>query len=405
MGVHGGRRQGRTAAADRVSRETVGTLPGSAPGSPGTARSGDTRPIRVCLVAPSLREPGGQSIQAARLARGLRQLGVVVGFVPIDPRLPGPLQLLQRVRYLRTVVTSLQYVWDLLVSLARCDIVHVFSASYFSFILAPTPAVLLNYRSGEAEDHLRRWRRTAIPIMRLVDALVVPSGYLVDVFARVGLRARAIANVVDFDQFRFRERRPLRPVFLSNRNFEAHYNVACVLRAFARIQRRYPDARLLVAGDGKERGALERLAHQLNLRNAEFLGRVRPDRMPSLYDAADVYLNAPDIDNMPGSILEAFASGLPVVTTDAGGIPYMVRDGENGLIVPRGDDAGMAAAALRVLTDPSLAERLSSCAIEECRRKYSPDAVLREWHSLYQGLVTYSDAPAAELTARPGSLR
>ena len=97
MGVHGGRRQGRTAAADRVSRETVGTLPGSAPGSPGTARSGDTRPIRVCLVAPSLREPGGQSIQAARLARGLRQLGVVVGFVPIDPRLPGPLQLLQRV--------------------------------------------------------------------------------------------------------------------------------------------------------------------------------------------------------------------------------------------------------------------------------------------------------------------
>ena len=127
--------------------------------------------------------------------------------------------------------------------------------------------------------------------------------------------------------------------------------------------------------------------------------------MPSLYDAADVYLNAPDIDNMPGSILEAFASGLPVVTTDAGGIPYIVRDGENGLIVPRGDDEGMAAAALRLLTDPSLAERLISCAIEECRRKYSPDAVLREWHSLYQGLVTYSDAPAAELTARPGSLR
>src|SRR2546429_6888166 len=59
--------------------------------------------------------------------------------------------------------------------------------------------------------------------------------------------------------------------------------------------------------------------------------------MPGVYDAADVYLNAPDIDNMPGSILEAFASGLPVVTTDAGGIPYMVRDGENGLIVPRGD--------------------------------------------------------------------
>src|SRR5213080_1081476 len=349
-------------------------------GRHGAARLGGAaadRPLRVCIVAPSLDILGGQAVQAARLRQGLRRLrGVVVGFVPINPRLRGLLHLLQRVRYLRTVVTSLRYVWSLLTALTEYDIVHVFSASYFSFVLAPTPAVLLgkwygkrvilNYRSGEAEDHLRRWRRTAIPLIRLADALVVPSGYLVDVFARVGLRARAIANVVDFDQFRFRERRPLRPVFLSNRNFEAHYNIACVLRAFARIQRRYPDARLLVAGDGKERGALERLAHQLNLRNAEFLGRVRPDRMPSLYDAADVYLNAPDIDNMPGSILEAFASGLPVVTTDAGGIPYMVRDGETGLIVPRGNHEGIAAAAIRLLQDASLSERLVGSAREEC---------------------------------------
>ncbi len=65
----------------------------------------------------------------------------------------------------------------------------------------------------------------------------------------------------------------------------------------------------------------------------------------------------------------------------------------------------MAAAARRLLTDPSLAERLSSRAIEECRRKYAPDAVLREWQSLYEGVVTYSDAPAAEHTARPGPLR
>ena len=379
------------------------------------AVAGD-RLVRVCLVAPSLDPPGGQAVQAARLYHGLRGSGsVAVGFVAINPRLSGLLGLLQRVRYVRTVVTSLRYVWTLLTSLAEYDLVHVFSASYFSFLLAPTPAVLLgkwygkkvilNYRSGEAEDHVRRWRRTAIPILRLVDALVVPSRYLVDVFARVGLHASVIGNVVDCDQFRFRERRPLRPVFLSNRNFEAHYNVACVLRAFARIQRRHPDARLIVAGGGKERRALVRLARELSLRNTEFVGRVTPDRMPSLYDAADVYLNAPDIDNMPGSILEAFASGLPVVTTDAGGIPYIVRDGETGLIVPRGDDHAMAAAALRLLVDPALAERLTAGALEECRHKYAPEAVVREWRSMYEGLVAYSDGPAAELAPRPGSLR
>jgi glycosyltransferase involved in cell wall biosynthesis len=374
------------------------------------------RPIRVCLVAPSLDPPGGQAVQAARLYQGLRRRGAVaVDFLAINPPLPGLLRLLQRVRYVRTVVTSLRYVWSLLRSLARYDVVHVFSASYFSFVLAPTPAILLgkwygkrvilNYRSGEAEDHLRRWARTAIPVMRLADAVVVPSGYLVDVFARVGLRACVVANAVEFDQFPFRERKPLRPVFLSNRNLEAHYNVACVLRAFAQIQRSYPDARLLVAGEGTQRSALRLLAGDLRLRNTEFVGRVSPDQMPKLYEATDVYLNAPDVDNMPGSILEAFASGLPVVTTDAGGIPYIVRHAETGLLVPRGDHEGMAAAALRLLADPPLAERLTARALEECRRKYAADAVVGEWQSVYEDLVAYAGASAADRAVRPDSQR
>ncbi|HVH68734.1 MAG TPA: glycosyltransferase family 4 protein [Gemmatimonadales bacterium] len=381
------------------------TLVVSKPSSSGARRgegdgggAGGHRPIRVCLVAPSLDVPGGQAIQAARLSRGLRQLGsIAVGFVPINPKLPGVLRLLQRVRYVRTVVTSLRYVWALLVSLAKYDIIHVFSASYFSFVLAPTPAVLLgkwygkhvilNYRSGEAEDHLRRWRRTALPVMRLADAVIVPSGYLVGVFARAGLRARAVPNVVDFEQFRFRERPPLRPLFLSNRDFAPHYNVACVLRAFATIQRSYPHARLTVAGDGEQRGALMRLARELELHNVEFVGRVAPDRMARLYDAADVLLNAPNVDNMPGSLLEAFASGLPVVTTDAGGIPYIVRDGETGLMVRRGDHEAMAAAALRLLSDPALAGRLITRARDECRRKYAPEVVLAEWRKVYESLV------------------
>src|SRR5207247_421845 len=380
----------------------------SASVEPGARR----RLIRVCLVAPSLDILGGQAVQAARLQRGLRHTpSVAVGFVPINPRLPGLLRLLQRVRYVRTIVTSVRYVGSLLRCLDDYDVVHVFSASYFSFLFAPTPAVLLarcygkrvtlNYRSGEAKDHLQRWGRTAIPVLRLADALVVPSGYLVDVFARFGLHARVIANIVDLDQFEFRARRPLRPVFLSNRNFEAHYNVACVLRAFALIQNRYRDARLIVAGDGSQRRRLQRLADELQLENVAFVGRVSPDRMPSLYAAADVYLNAPDIDNMPGSILEAFASGLPVVTTDAGGIPYIVRHGETGLLVSRGNHEGIAAAAIRLLQDASLSERLVGSAREECRRRYTPEPVLREWVRVYRALVADGMEGKAEFTAQP----
>ncbi|HYM46846.1 MAG TPA: glycosyltransferase [Burkholderiaceae bacterium] len=162
--------------------------------------------------------------------------------------------------------------------------------------------------------------------------------------------------------------------------------MGCVLRAFALVQRRWPDARLTVAGDGSERFALEQLASQLDLQHVHFVGRVEHGRMPELYDAADVYLNAPNIDNMPGSIIESFAAGLPVVTTDAGGIPYIVTDGATGRILPRGDHAALAAAAIGLLEDEELVDRLTKAARAECH-KYIWGAVRAEWVQLYREMA------------------
>lgn len=351
------------------------------------------RRVRLLIVAPSLGILGGQAVQAARLlARFQAEPSLDVSFLPINPRLPGLLGRLQGIKYVRTVLTSVAYVASLLMRVRRYDVIHVFSASYTSFVIAPTPAILiaklygkkivLNYRSGEAADHLMRWRRTAIPTIRLVDEVAVPSGYLVDVFARFGLHARSIYNFVETERFRFRPRRPLRPVFLSNRNLEPLYNVACILRAFAIVQKRFPEATLTVAGDGSQRAELERLARELELRNTEFIGRVEQARMHELCERADIYLNSSNIDNMPGSIIEAYAAGLPVVTTNAGGIPYILTDGETGLMVECGDHEALAAAALRLLEDDELADRLASNALAACR-KYSWAAVRDEWLKLY----------------------
>src|SRR5258705_9282567 len=212
--------------------------------------------LRILIVAPSFDLLGGQAVPASRLFERLaNEPALKVGFLPINPRLPVPLHKLQSIKYVRTLVTSIAYCISLLARVRQYDVIHVFSASYFSFLLAPTPAILvaklfnkkivLNYHSGEAEDHLRRWRRSAIPTIRLADALIVPSAYLVRVFAQVGLGARPIYNLIETDRFRSRERRPLRAVFLSNRNFEKHYGVDRVLRAFAIIQKRIPEAELI----------------------------------------------------------------------------------------------------------------------------------------------------------------
>src|SRR5215207_5078792 len=371
------------------------------------SRGATARPIRVCLVAPSLSILGGQAVAAQRLLERLRAVpGLEVGFLPHDPRTNALLRVLQRVKYVRTVATSFAYVASLLRRLPAYDVVHVFSASYWSFLLAPTPAILIgkllgkkvvvNYRSGEAEDHLRRWPRTAIPTLRRADSVVTPSRYLVDVFSRFGVRARSIANFVDPDAVRLRRRTVLRPVFLSNRNFQTLYNVPCVLRAFAVIQARIPEARLIVIGDGPERGLVHETARTLALRHVEFVGAVQPTEMGRWYDEADVYLSASDIDNMPNSIIEAFACGLPVVTSRAGGIPYVVEHGRNGLMVDCGDHDALAATALRLLDDSLLAQRLIAEGLRDVQQHYTWEAVSGSWATLYRELMSIPERPPME---------
>ena len=116
---------------------------------------------------------------------------------------------------------------------------------------------------------------------------------------KFGLPARAIYDVVELDRFQYRDRRPIRPIFLTSRLLEPLYNVGCVLRAFALIQKRYPEAELKVAADGFMRPELEQLALDLKLNATRFVGKVPFAEMPATYDNADIYLTATSLDNMP----------------------------------------------------------------------------------------------------------
>jgi glycosyltransferase involved in cell wall biosynthesis len=311
-----------------------------------------------------------------------------------------------QVKFLRTVVTQALY-WPLLLrELRHADVVHVFSASYFSFLLAPLPAVLvakllgkpvvMNYRSGQAPDHLKR-SRIARAALRSVDQNAVPSRFLHDVFASFGIRSEIIPNIVDVERFRYRRRERLHPRFLSTRNFEPLYNLPCTLRAFRLVQDRYPDAELTLVGSGSQEPAVRRLAEELALRNVTFAGRVRPEDIWRYYAETDIYLQTPDIDNMPSSVLEAFASGCPVVSTNAGGVPAILTDGLHGLLVPCNDHKAAAAALLRLLEEPAVACRMAEAALETCVR-YQWSSVRSQWVALYrrvaQSRVVAAPTPA-----------
>lgn len=350
-----------------------------------------TASLRVALVAPTLEIIGGQGVQAQALAQELAASGHDVLFVPVNPAFPPGLRWLRRYPYIRTLLNQLIYLPSLR-RLRRVDVAHIFSASYWSFLLAPTPALLaakafgkrvvLNYRSGEADDHLSRWGLLVHPWLRLADEIVVPSEYLREVFARHGYRARVIRNVVDLSRFRYRERSPLRPRLLSSRNLHPYYQVDNTIRAFALLKARYPEASLTIAGYGDEEERLRRLAASFRTDGIRFVGRVEPRAMARLYDDADIFVNSSVLDNQPVSVLEAFAAGLPVISTPTGDITAMVRHGQTGLLVPSGQPSAMAEAVASLLEDHDRAVTLARRARAEVEKHTWPH-VRGQWAAVY----------------------
>ena len=353
---------------------------------------------RVCIVAPSLRYVGGQSVQADLLLRHWQNDPEIdIRFLAVDPPLPRALAWAEGIPGLRTILREPIYFWHLWRGLKDVDVAHIFSASYWSFLLAPAPAwffakmktrgarTLINYHSGEARDHLQRFRSARFVLSR-VDKIVVPSGYLVDVFREFGLPASPVPNIVDLAQFRYRERIPLRPHLVCTRGFSTYYSVDVVVRAFAEVKKEYPEAQLDLVGNGPLEGDIRKLVARLKLSGVNFTGVASRQEIGKYYDQADIFINASWLDNMPLSVIEAFASGTPVVTTSPECMPYLVKHERTGLLSPVGDEKALAANVIRLLRDPALAARIAQNARDESRN-YTWEAVREQWLNTYRGLM------------------
>ncbi len=359
------------------------------------------RRISVCIVAPSLRYVGGQSVQADLLLRHWQNdPDVDISFIAVDPPFPRAISWAERIPGLRTLLREPIYFWHLHRGLKNVDIAHIFSASYWSFLLAPAPAALfskhnknrgtrtkalINYHSGEARDHLQTFR-SAAALLRRVDKIVVPSAYLVDVFREFNLPATAVPNIVDLSQFHFRERSPLRPHLVCTRGFSRYYSVDVVVKAFAEVKKEFPEAKLDLVGGGPLESDIRKLVCDLNLKDVNFTGVAAHHEISRYYDQADIFINASWLDNMPLSVIEAFASGTPVVTTSPECMPYLIAHERTGLLSPVGDAKALAANVIRLLSDPALAAGLAKNAHNESQN-YTWQAVRKQWLNTYRELV------------------
>jgi len=333
------------------------------------------RKLHIVLVGPLPPPYGGMANQTQQLAELLRSEGQTVTLVPSNAAYRP--HWVTGIPVLRALFRLLPYLVVLWRETGSCQLVHVMANSGWSWHLFAAPAiwianlrkvpVIVNYRGGEAESFLAASARSVHLTMSKATALIVPSGFLKATFERFEMPAAIVPNIVDLRRFRNPEpHRPIRRRLLVARNLEPIYDNESAIRAFAIVRQIHPDAALTIAGSGPLAGALQSLVDMLGLADSVvFSGRLDRDAMANAYREADIALNPSLVDNMPNSVLEALASGVPVVSTNVGGVPYIVKDEETALLVPARSPEAMAAAILRLMDDPALARKLIDKGLTE----------------------------------------
>jgi glycosyltransferase involved in cell wall biosynthesis len=353
------------------------------------------QPLRIALVGPLPPPSGGMANQTRQLAELLGAEGLTVELVQVNrPYRPA---WMGAVRGIRAACRLVPYLFDLWRTLGRVQLAHVMANSGWAWHLFAAPAVLIahlrkvpvvvNYRGGDAERFFATSFSRVKPILSRASAVVVPSRFLASVFARYGVSVQIVPNIVDVARFSRRTDTPAVPHLVVTRNLEPIYDVETALRSFALVRGRRVDARLTVAGTGPSEAALRALAAELHVADAvTFSGRIENRDMPALYHAASVMLNPSTVDNMPISILEAWASGVPVVSTRVGGVPFLVDEGRNALLVEPRQPEAMAEAALRILDSPALAVSLAEAG-RVAAEQFAWPRVREAWLAVYAALL------------------
>lgn len=243
--------------------------------------------------------------------------------------------------------------------------------------------VVVTYHGGEAEAYFKRHGAFAKHWLCRADKVIVLSGFLKKVFDQYEIPCEVIPNIVTLRPELYVQRETIRPKFVSIRHLRELYNIPCILRAFERVQKEIPEASLDILGQGDQRAMLEEYVREHGLQHVQFVGQVPNTEIYDYLNKNDILLSAPRIDNMPVSLLEAMNAGLLVISSRVGGVPYMIREDQTGLLFESDNDAELAAKMLWPLQHPEECIAMTKAAHEDVK-KYSWKNVKKKLLQTYE---------------------
>lgn len=271
--------------------------------------------------------------------------------------------------------------------------IDVFSGKAFIFAEACTALlgwiqkpIILTLHGGALPEFSQRHPRRVRRLLQAAAAVVTPSPYLMNELVRFRANIRLIPNPIDLDASIFRVREHPQPKLIWVRAFHKVYNPTLAVEVVAALADSFPDISLTMIGPDKADGSLEQVLERARALGVSDCITIIPGvphhEIPTWLDGADIFINTSNYDTSPRSLVEAMANGLCIVTTDVGGIPYLVEDHQEALLVPPSKTQLMSEAVRKILSDPTLAARLSGNARSKTRQ-YDWPSILQTWESLF----------------------
>ena len=252
---------------------------------------------------------------------------------------------------------------------------------------------VLTLHGGALPAFARRWPGRVCRLLRSAAVVTTPSHYLREQMRPYRPDLRLLPNPLDIGRYPFVLRQRPQPRLVWLRAFHHIYNSTLAPRVVALLAREFPDVHLTMVGPDKGDGSLQatqHLAAELGVADRiAWPGGVPKADVPVWMSQGDIFLNTTNVDNTPVSVLEALACGLCVVSTNVGGIPYLLEHEDDALLVPPDDAEAMAAAVRRVLVEPGLAERLS-CNARKKAEGFDWSVVLPQWERLLLEVSDYA---------------
>jgi glycosyltransferase involved in cell wall biosynthesis len=283
------------------------------------------------------------------------------------------------------------------------DVAHITVFSGLAFFYAECVAKLLSFlgkpytlslHGGNLPDFASRHPARIARLFSQASLVVCPSGYLYEKLKPLKPDMHLIPNAVDVSKYPLNLHNPVGVRLLWLRAFHRIYNPMMAPLVLARLLETMPQAQLTMVGPDKGDGSYEatkRAATGLGvLDRIKFAGPVPKGSVAQVLSEHDIFLNTTNVDNTPVSVIEAMACGLPIVSTNVGGISYLLEHGKTALLVQPGNAEEMAGAVKRIFSQPELARRLA----ENGRRlaeSFDWQVVLPQWESLFIGLM--AEAP------------